>query len=269
MRQILDTVDPEELRPAFTDIFRQVQRGGALRHFLFLSRYYLVSMDGTQFFGSEKVQCQRCLVKKHQNGKVSYSHQMLGASIVHPDRRAVIPLCPEPIDKQDGDNKNDCERVAGKRLLTKLRQEHPRLPMVIIEDGLASNAPHIEELKANGFHFILGAKPGDHEALFAEVSRRQDADECIAVNRVDPKTGRVQIATIVRDGPRNAAHPDLLVHYFDYMEMDLETDEITKQFSWVTDLELTAENVWEMVRGGRARWKVENETFNTPWESGL
>ena len=35
------------------------------------------------------------------------------------------------------------------------------------------------------------------------------------------------------------------------------------QFSWVTDLELTAGSVEKVMRGGRARWKIENETFNT------
>ena len=40
-----------------------------------------------------------------------YHQQMLGAAIVHPERKEVIPLCPEMIIKQDGNDKNDCERV--------------------------------------------------------------------------------------------------------------------------------------------------------------
>jgi hypothetical protein len=32
---------------------------------------------------------------------------MLGAAIIHPDVREVIPLMPEPIIKQDGTAKND------------------------------------------------------------------------------------------------------------------------------------------------------------------
>jgi hypothetical protein len=31
----------------------------------------------------------------------------------------------------------------------------------------------------------------------------------------------------------------------------------------VTDLTLTADNVQQVARGGRARWRIENETFNT------
>ena len=36
-----------------------------------------------------------------------------------------------------------------------------------------------------------------------------------------------------------------------------------QSFSWITDFLLTPENVWAFMRGGRARWKIENETFNT------
>ena len=32
---------------------------------------------------------------------------------------------------------------------------------------------------------------------------------------------------------------------------------------WATDHEITSKNVYEIMRGGRARWKIENETFNT------
>lgn len=263
MREILDPVDLEELRPAFSDIFRQVQRGGALRRFQFLGRYYLVSLDGTQYFQSEKVHCDGCLVKTSKNGTVTYCHQMVGAVIVHPDRRAVLPLCPEPIVKQDGQTKNDCERNATKRLLPKIRSDHPHLRMIVIEDGLASNAPHIRELKDHRFHYILGAKPGDHTDLFGQVDRHKGTPRATAVHRKDPKTGRLEVCWMVPDVPLNKSNPDGRVNFFDYAEIDTTCGKTVKYFSWVTDLEVTAENVWEMARGGRARWKIENETFNT------
>jgi len=57
---------------------------------------------------------------------------MPGASVIRPDRKEVIPLCPEPIKKQDGEDKNDCERNAAKRWLRDFRREHPHLQVVII-----------------------------------------------------------------------------------------------------------------------------------------
>ena len=36
---------------------------------------------------------------------------------------------------------------------------------------------------------------------------------------------------------------------------------VRNRFSWVTDLAITADNAMEIMRCGRARWRIENETF--------
>ena len=77
----------------------------------------LLALDGTEYFSSQTIHCASCLHKVHRNGSITYFHQMLGAAIIHPDQRAVIPLMPEPIVNRDGTDKNDCERNAAKRLL--------------------------------------------------------------------------------------------------------------------------------------------------------
>ena len=165
MREILDEVDPEQLRDTFRDIFRQLQRGKALEPFVFHAGGYLLSLDGTGYFSSPTIHCDSCQVKEHKDGTVTYQHQMLGAVIVHPDIKEVIPLAPEPIEKQDGTNKNDCERNAAKRLLPKIRQQHPHLKFIVVEDGLASNGPHVRDLL-------------DNDALY---SGRQTGGSCVSV----------------------------------------------------------------------------------------
>ncbi len=67
---------------------------------------------------------------------------------------------------------------------------------------------------------------------------------------------------MVNQLPLNAANANLLVNFLGYAEYDRDGD-IIKQFSWVTDLPITRGNARELVRGGRARWKIENETYNT------
>jgi hypothetical protein len=170
MRTILDEVLPEDLRPAFPAIFRQLQRGKVLEDRVFFQGCYLLSLDGTEYFSSDAIHCSSCLQRKSGKGdKITYYHQVLGAALVHPDQREVIPLMPEPIIKQDGQTKNDCERNAAKRFLAKFRQDHPHLKVIITEDGLSANGPHILELKRQRMHFILGVKAGDHGALFQHV----------------------------------------------------------------------------------------------------
>lgn len=261
MRVILDPVDPECLRPCFTDVFRELQRGKALEPFVFYRGCYLLSLDGSGYFSSEKIHCASCLEKHHQNGKVTYSHQMLSGAIVHPDFAEVIPVAPEPIIKQDGSAKNDCERNACRRFLGKFRQDHPHLPIIVVEDGLSSNGPHILDLKEQRMHFILGAKPGDHGPLFARMAAATEAGTASVLTLFDPDTGKLHHFRWLSQVPLNDSHPTLLVNFLEYWEVS--KDGKVQYFSWVTDLELTEESVWFVMRGGRARWKIENETFNT------
>lgn len=262
MREILDPVDPQQLRPLFNDVFRSLQRGKALEQFVFHEGYYLLALDGTGYFSSSAVHCDSCLQKVNsRTGEVTYSHQMLGAVLVHPDFREVIPLAPEPIIKQDGSTKNDCERNASKRFLRKVRQEHPHLRFLVIEDGLASNAPHIRELQSLSMRFLLGAKPGDHAFLFEKLLNAYDNDRVTTLTYQLPGGGSREIS-FTHGLPLNEANPDLLLNFLQCYEFDAAGN-TQKMFSWVTDLEMTSENAPHLVRGGRARWKIENETFNT------
>ncbi len=249
----------------FHDVFTQLQRGKALEPFVFHQGAYLLSLDGTGYFSSKKIHCDCCLQKKnHKTGEITYQHQMLAAAVVHPDHRQVIPLAPEPIIKQDGDNKNDCERNAGKRLLEKIRAEHPNLRLIVVEDGLASNAPHVRELKRLDMHFLLGAKPDDHEHLFDAVSQAETAGRVTTLRwtRDDKKETVTCEIRFAHDLPLNKSNLDLRVNFLQYTEYASEGS-IRRRFSWVTDLKITRDNARHLVRGGRARWKIENETFNT------
>ena len=185
---------------------------------------------------------------------------MLGGAIIHPDMREVIPLMPEPIVKQDGTSKNDCERNAAKRFIAKLRQDHPHLTFIVTEDSLSSNAPHIETLQAHGLHYILGVKEGDHAFLFSQVQAAEQAGRVLYDERPDRAAGLVHRFRFVNDVPLNASHADVRVNFIEYWEIGTEK---VQHFSWVTDLRVSKRTVYHLMRGGRARWKIENETFNT------
>ena len=260
MREILDPVDPEALRPLFQHVFRALQRGQALEEMGFVEGHSLLALDGTGYFSSPQIHCESCLERQHRNGTVTYSHQMLGAALLHPDRREVIPLMPEPIVKQDGTNKNDCERSAAKRLIVKLRQDHPHLKVIVTEDRLSSNAPPIQVLQAHHLHYILGVKEGDHASLCAQVEAAEHAGRVTYYDRDDEATGLQHRFRFVSDMPLNASHADLRVNFLECWET---VNGQVQHFSWVTDLRVNKGTVYQLMRGGRARWRIENETFNT------
>ena len=76
---------------------------------------------------------------------------------------------PEAILKGDGGSKNDCERNASKRLLPRLKKDHPDLRVIAVEDALSANGPHIGVLKSFSYSFIIGAKPEGNAYLFEQL----------------------------------------------------------------------------------------------------
>src|SRR5882724_2304897 len=260
MRERLDPLSPKWLRPVFKSVFRQLQRGKALEEMVFLDDHYLLALDGTGYFSSPTIHCASCLHTVPRNGSVTYAHQMLGAAVIHPDVRAVIPLMPEPIGQDDGTDKNDCERNAAKRFVVKLRQDHPHRKFIVTEDSLSANAPHIETLQHHDRRYILGVKEGDHAFLFQQIQAAEHAGRVTYYERHDRAVGRLHRFRFVNDVPLNASNVDVRVNFIEYWEIGATK---VQHFSWVTDLRVSKRNVFHLMRGGRARWKIENETFNT------
>jgi hypothetical protein len=177
--------------------------------------------------------------------------------IAHPDHAEVIPICPEPIMKQDGATKNDCERNASRRLLEDFRREHPHLKVILCEDALSANGPHLELLKRLNIRFIINVKPDGNKSLFDWVSKIKGTE----VVKKDKKRGLTWIFTYYNDIPLNDTHPNLMVNLLICKE--ILADGTSKTFTWITDIKITELNVYDLMRGGRTRWKIENETFNT------
>jgi len=261
MRTTLDPVSIKNLRHPFKSVFTQLQRGKVLEQMTWLGGHHLLALDGTGIYTSEKMGSDYCPMKRKRSGKTEYYQQMFAGAFVHPARSEVIPTCPEMIIRQDGSTKNDCERNAAKRFFGKLREDHPHLPHIITEDALSSNAPHIREAEKFNLHYILGVKKGDHPFLFRKVEEAQKNGETIQFDLLDEddpeKTHRFLFLNQV---PLNESNQDLLINFLEYWEI---TPEKTQHFSWVTDFTIEKGNAYELMLGGRARWKIENETFNT------
>lgn len=191
----------------------------------------------------------------------------------HPDQNLVIPICPEPIKKQDGNLKNDCDQNAGKRFLTKFREDHPKLKVIFIEDALSSKSPRISDLKAANVRFIIGSKPGSNPYIFERLDRLEKAGR---MNHFEVKDtiGQKILKTVTHrfryfNNLLLTPVADIYVNFFEYWEVTewIDKDGVVckqeKHFSWITDFELNDLNLMTLMRGERTRWGIENETFNT------
>lgn len=130
--------------------------------------------------------------------------------------------------------------------------------MIITEDALSANAPHIRELQQYQLPYILGVKEGDHAFVFDYVARAHQAGQTTLYEQ--HLKGVIHRFRFINQLPLNASHQDLLVNFIEYWEISPSQ---TQHFCKITDFSVTKFNVCELMRGGRTRWKIENETLNS------
>ena len=148
---------------------------------------------------------------------------------------------------------------AAKRLLERLRKEHPFLGMIINGDGLYPRQPLIELILKLSMHYIFVCKE-DLKILWEWFYEQKKLGEVKELTKVDKK-GREHHYQWINQVPLNGNKNAPLVNLFIY-ELSVE-GKITYRCAWVTDIEVTRENIEVLVPGARSRWKIENECFNT------
>jgi hypothetical protein len=112
---------------------------------------------------------------------------------------------------------------------------------------------------------LLGGRGWHRVFLFDEVVRASDEnrDEVLSTyGTTDPEQLLSEIQ-YVRDISLNASHKDVRINFLQHIEYDRDTEDISKRFSWVTDIDMERTQFRSYVQVGRSRWKIENETFNT------
>lgn len=261
MRSILDGVQLKELNNVFIKLVKKLRNLGVWKTYEYFRGHIICSVDGVHHFSSTKICCPSCLEYEKKNGTLEYRHYLLSGSIVHPDKKEVMPVIHEPIVKQDGLEKNDCERRAAKRLMPALREQFPTEKMVIVEDALSANGPHIRVLQAQDFRFILNVKPKGNKYLF-DLMDRMEAYKQVKRHE-EEKDGMIYKYRYANDLPLNSDNRDIRVNFLECHVIDPKGKKEEKIFSWITDFKLTKKTLYPIMRMGRSRWKVENETFNT------
>lgn len=261
LRDVIDQVPSESIKPFFGEVFKRLQRGKHLEQFQHFRGKYLVSIDGTQYFTSQKISCNHCLTKK-KNSDTTYSHQALQAALVCPGMKQAIPLMAEDIGNRDGKGKQDCEINAAKRLIPALRQQHPQLDMILLGDSLFSKHTLIEAAKSKRMDFILTAKPGDHKHMFSWIADHGELPEF----RQEQEKCQEYVYSWINNVPLGAKKDAYDVNFLqlEIYRTNKDTGEKKRTFrcSWVTNLALCQNNVARIAEAGRCRWKIENECFN-------
>lgn len=259
LREGLDQVNPKELQNQFKAQLDVLEHKGVFKEREVLGKYTVVSCDGTGHYCSGAKKCPQCMVKNHRNGKQSFYHQLLGAVAVCPSQATVFPVACEPIVKQDGTTKNDCELNAAKRIIPQIRQMLPDKELLVVLDALYANGPLIRALGAEKMSYIIGTKGQTY--VDVQVQRLRRKDQLHNLEWEDEKN--LHRASYVNGLILNGEHQDIKTNYIEYIQIDKASGEQVFYSTWMTDIYITDENVEELVAVARSRWKIENETFNT------
>ena len=266
IRDMLDPASPERLHPVFTEAVEQLERApGGLDVFRRLGGHSLIALDGTEYHCSNKIHCRRCSTRLRGKGETEYYHALLAATLVAPGHDKVIPLQPEFIVPQDGAEKQDCENRAAKRWLATHARRYAALNPIYLGDDLFSRQPLCQAVLDVGGHFIFVCKPSSHPTIEEYLTGIELPSVEETVRR-----GKQRFTHRYRwlcDVPLRDGRDALTVNWFE-IEIINARGETTYRNSFVTDLPVGPDNVAELSACGRARWKIENETFNVLKNNG-
>jgi hypothetical protein len=180
MRDILDGVPRELLRPLLPTLFARRRRAGwakagtsTIPSGADRGAYYTLMLDRTDYFNSIQMQYSGYLYRKYRKGQEHFRHTVVAATLVKAGSHRGVPFDVEEGRHADGQDKQDCAINAARRLIPRVRQAHPQLPLIIGGDDLYCHEPFVLALREHRMPSVLGCKPGSHPAVYQEVAAHE------------------------------------------------------------------------------------------------
>ena len=263
IRNLLDPVNPKYVHPTYMRILDWINAENGLDDFRHFDDTLLIPLDGTGFFSSSKIKCDSCSTQKHKSGIITYKHTAITPTIVCPGRSNILPLPQEFITPQDGTVKQDCENAAAKRWITKYSDALSPLRVTLLGDDLYAKQSLCKLTLEHGFNFIFVCKPKSHVYITEWIDAadpKEDLNEFV----LKKWTGKERLYSTYRfinKVPIRNTEDALPVNW---AELTIRTEDgtITFRNSFITNHEITKDNVTTLIQAGRCRWKIENENNN-------
>jgi hypothetical protein len=267
IRSLLDSIAPANITDMFDYVFNGLNSIGYFEHYRSVNKTILIALDGVNYFSSDKIHCEQCNVRHHKNNKIDYLHNAITPVIVAPENPRIISLTPEFITPQDGHDKQDSEHAAAKRWLKQHGKKYKALGVTILGDDLYSHQPICEAIQQEGLHFILTCKPDSHITLYKAIDVSATANQ-VNTKKIKRTTGKkvkktfIDTYRFINNVPIRASDDTLYVNWCELVITDVNGKTVFIN-SYITDHKITFNNVLEIIKAGRTRWKTENENNNT------
>jgi len=257
----LKRVNPEELQNTVCALVKRLIRSRAFEEARIRGRYWHVLIDGSGIVSSREELDGNYIFKIHHRGKPEeykeYAYYALEAKLVL-GNNIVVSIMTEFVENTDEEaKKQDCERKACQRLMKRLKETFPKLPICIGADSLYACKPFFDACKAYNWRYIVRFKEGGIPTVFQEYETLRK----LSGNRRKGTDGNIS-------------------YWYDFVsDMDYEGHKLNcleyaedgkpYPFVFLTNLPLSHRNARETAFLGRRRWKIENEGFNAQKNHGF
>ena len=265
VKNILDPLEASEIDSAYKWVLSELEVGDYLEEYKCIENTMPIALDGLTYHSSTKIHCDCCSTRRDSQGTMHYYHHAILAVITRPDCPHVLPLPPEFISPQDGHEKQDCEREATKRWLTKHDDLFQPFTVTYLGDDLYSNQPLCQQIvDISKQYFVFVCKPDSHTTLYEEVALLDKIDglETKKIRVWNGEDHDIWTYRWTTHLPLRAGEDAL---YVNWCELNITNEKSGKRVfmnAWVTNHVLTSDNVAAVCKVGRTRWKVENEAIN-------
>lgn len=221
---------------------------------------WLVALDATKIYNFKTRHCPFCTQVEHSDGDISYFHYVLEAKLIVGD--FCFSLGTEFIENPDGKfDKQDCELKAAYRLLPKLKEKSPRLSICLLMDALYLNQNIIDICEKFSWSYFITFKEGAASVLMDNALTKI---ELKPENSCEYRKGKIHQSYTWATDLEFKSHT---VHALFYEGTEYQKE---KKFAFVTDLRPNKENVRMLINeGGRKRWIIENQGFNSQKNDGF
>ena len=264
LADLLEVVPPEQLFALPAELVRGLLRTKALEKYRLLDDYYLLAFDATGVGSSKKRHCEHCLTQtvevKNRKGKTVkrtvYYHLVLSAKLVTYSGLA-LPIASEWVENPGPNpDKQDCELKAFYRLAPRVHELFPQLGICVVLDGEFAGKPTFDLCEKCGWKYLVVFKEGSMPATFREFETLKGASPENTRKHCDAE-GCQQVYRWVND-------LDYEGHKLSVLECLETKGENSTRWVWLTNLPVTYKNCVSLGNGGgRQRWKIENQGFQT------
>jgi len=252
LNDLLKLVLPEELEIVRDYMLGRLLSGRSLERYRLPNKKWGIIVDGTGLFSFTERHCDHCLKREMTNPKTGekktvYMHHVLEAKLLAGDM--VFSLESEFIENESEDVlKQDCERKAFYRLVDKIKQKYPRLPICIIADSLYACDPVFELCAKNKWDYLIRFKEGSLPTVAKEFEALKKIEGAVE----NDENGACQYVNSLVAARREV----------NYLTQTIEINNTNRQYVFLTSMVITKRNAEKIAEAGRARWKIENEGFN-------